>query len=106
MKTVERTVEKDRIHLYFHLMYVKSPAIPAKNEYHSLVSPIVLRGGLFNEIHIPTIKAARVRIENTAEQIAAFLRPNKENKDAEKEADIAGTAKYMKISQLISSSVH
>ena len=61
---------------------MKSPAAPAKNEYHNLVSPIVLKGGLFNESHIPTIKAARTLIESTENATAVFLRPISENIDA------------------------
>jgi hypothetical protein len=34
------------------------PAIKAKNEYQSLVSPIVLIGGRSRDIHRPTMKAA------------------------------------------------
>jgi hypothetical protein len=64
IKTVDKRAEKDKIHLYFHLRYVKSPETIAKNEYHKRVSPIVRIGGRSKEIHIPTIN-----IEKTPSEI-------------------------------------
>ena len=61
MKTVARTVEKDRIHLYLHLIYVNSPETKAKNEYHRRVSPIVRKGGLPRLVHNSTMNEARTR---------------------------------------------
>jgi hypothetical protein len=101
IKTVERTVENERIHLYLHLKYVNSPEIPAKKEYQSLVSPIVFIGGRPNVIHNPTMKARRIRDEDAAQHIAPFLLPQKARIDAEAEARIAATAKYMNPSQPI-----
>lgn len=74
MKTVARTVEKDRIHLKRHLIYVNKPAKRAKNEYHRRVSPIVLSGGLSRPIHISMMNAAIDASEAEAEETAAVLR--------------------------------
>jgi hypothetical protein len=74
MKTVARTVGKDRIHLKRHLIYVNKPAKRAKNEYHRRVSPIVLSGGLSRPIHISMMNAAIDASEAEAEETAAVLR--------------------------------
>ena len=71
--TVETTVEKESIHLYFHLRYVIVPAIPIKREYHSLVSPIVLRGGLSSEVHNPAINAANTTVSAVDSRTANLL---------------------------------
>ena len=44
--TVASTEEKKRIHRYFHLAYTSRPETIMKNEYQSLVSPVVRIGGL------------------------------------------------------------
>ena len=68
MNTVARTVEKDNIHLYFHLIYVNSPDSNAKKEYQRRVSPIVLRGGLPRLVHRPQIKTL---IDITAKKVSS-----------------------------------
>jgi hypothetical protein len=95
-------VEKDKIHLYFHLIYVKRPAKIAKKEYHNLVSPVVLNGGRSRLIHKPQINTAKAHADRTDMTIAAFLLSNKDSKDAVKAAPVAQDAKYMNTSQLIS----
>ena len=41
-----------------------------KKEYHSRVSPIVRKGGLSNEIHIPMKKAENIAKPNTVQATA------------------------------------
>ena len=74
MKTVASTVEKDRIHLNLHHAYVRRPESRAKNEYQSLVSPIVLSGGRPKLIQRSTMNEASTRIEATLREIAHPLR--------------------------------
>jgi hypothetical protein len=49
---------------------VITPATGKKKEYHKRVSPIVRKGGLSNEIHIPTIKAENITKPNTVQATA------------------------------------
>lgn len=105
MKTVARTVENGRIHLYFHLMYVNSPDMNAKKEYHNRVSPIVLKGGLPKLVHNPVIKAASTTTEPAEKQIASILDGSLELFIAERTADTedritAAAANHMNISQV------
>ena len=74
MNTVARTVEYERIHLYLHLTYVKRPAINAKNEYHSLVSPMVRKGGLSRVSHMPIMNEARTATAAPVKEIAIVRR--------------------------------
>ena len=74
INTVARTVEYERIHLYRHLIYVKRPAIIAKKEYQSLVSPIVRRGGLSNVSHKPAMNEARTTTAAVAKEIEIVRR--------------------------------
>ena len=74
MNTVARTVENDRIHLKRHHIYVKRPESRAKNEYHSLVSPIVFKGGRPRLTHRRTMNAAMIRMESELNEIAHPLR--------------------------------
>ena len=101
MNTEESIVENDRIQLYFHLRYVNSPDIPAKNEYHNLVSPIVRKGGRFNDIHIPQINAANMIIDRAEKNTADFRFIKNAYTEAQMAHKTDGTAKYMNISQLI-----
>ena len=82
-------------------MYVKSPAIVAKNEYQSLVSPVVRRGGLSNSIQKPHINEAKTPTDRISKSIAHLRLPAKADTDATTEQAIAAQAKYMKLSQLI-----
>jgi hypothetical protein len=75
INTVERTAENDNIHLYLHLINVNSPAIPAKNEYHILVSPIVRRGGVPDIIHFEQIRHASAANASPEKQIAVLRHP-------------------------------
>ena len=54
-------------------MYVKSPAMRAKNEYQSLVSPIVLRGGLSRLIQRPVMNASITAMDNDVKVMAYVL---------------------------------
>jgi hypothetical protein len=73
MNTEASTVEKERIHLYLHLKYVKSPETRTKKEYHSLVSPIVFKGGLSRRIQRSTINDEKTRMDNELRKTAHFL---------------------------------
>ena len=55
MNTNDSKLLKERIHWYFHRTNVTNPAIGKKNEYQSRVSPIVRKGGLSRDNHIPAI---------------------------------------------------
>ena len=101
MNTVDSIVENESIHLYFHLMYVNSPAIVAKNEYHSLVSPMVLRGGRPRVIQRPQMKPAIVKAERTDVRHAALRRRDNDAADAATERATAPQAKYMNVPQSI-----
>jgi hypothetical protein len=101
MNTVESTVENDRIHLYRQRRYVNNPASDAKNEYHSLVSPIVRSGGLSSDTHKVQIKHARTNAEAEARATAPFLRLAKARNEAAAEQHTDTAAKYMNISQPI-----
>lgn len=70
MNTVANIVEKESIHLYRHMQYVKRPDRSAKKEYHSLVSPIVLKGGRSRLNHINTMKVAITSIDAVLRKIA------------------------------------
>ena len=83
MNTVAKTVEKDNIHRYRHIRYVNSPERMAKNEYQSLVSPIVRIGGLRKPIHSPTINAAITVRAISVNQIAIVLRRRYFNEEAD-----------------------
>lgn len=72
MKTVASNVENERIHLYLHLIYVKSPDRSAKKEYHSLVSPIVLNGGRFSPHQNRVMKEARIKTERIPNNMATL----------------------------------
>ena len=114
MKTVARTVENDRIHLYLHLRYVSRPARRAKNEYHSLVSPIVLIGGRSSDIHRPTMNAVNAakapnaiprasvrRRRYLCEEADQWSLAHKDTTDAPTASATAGTANHMKLLQVI-----
>ena len=101
INTVDSTVENDRIHLYLHLIYVNSPAIVAKIEYHSLVSPIVLRGGRPRLIQIPQMKPAIVKTDRADVRHAVFRYPDKDSTEAATERTTAEQAKYMNVFQPI-----
>ena len=59
INTNDNSVLKERIILYFQRINVINPATGRKNEYQSLVSPIVRIGGLSNEIHILNMKVKK-----------------------------------------------
>ena len=101
MNTVDSTVDYDSIHLYFHLMYVNRPAMVAKNEYHSLVSPTVLKGGRPRVIQNPHMKPAMVKAERADVRHAALRWPDNDAADAATERATAPQAKYMNVPQPI-----
>jgi hypothetical protein len=83
---------------------VNSPAIIAKNEYQSLVSPVVRNTGRSSSIHSPQMNTARTPAADTAKATAALRLPANDSKDAPAEQRMAVIAKYMKLSQPIISS--
>lgn len=77
----------------------------AKNEYHNLVSPIVLKGGLPRLTHNPAIKAARTITEPAEKQIDNILDGSLEvliadRTAATEERNTAAAANHMNISQV------
>ena len=95
-KTVTRTVEKDNIHLYRHLIYVKRPAMHAKKEYHIRVSPAVFIGGLPKTNQYIRIRNAIDRADIAARHIADFLQLRNAQTEAttEQRTAAAGTNRY------------
>jgi hypothetical protein len=73
-KTVARTVEKDKIHLYRHRRYVKSPDNSAKKEYQRRVSPMVFNGGRPRLVQRNTTKADITNMARDVKDIAHPLR--------------------------------
>jgi hypothetical protein len=69
--------------------------MPAKNEYQSLVSPIVRSGGLPRPDHNRHMNAPKITEDEAANAIEAFLHPNNAKTAPAKETPIAATAKYM-----------
>jgi hypothetical protein len=80
---------------------VNRPDTPAKNEYQSLVSPIVLNGGRRREIHMPKMNAASTRIDATEKATAPLRRAQSARTDAITEHTMDGRAKNNNISQVI-----
>lgn len=105
MNTEESTVEKDRIHLYLHLTYVKRPAATAKKEYHNLVSPIVLSGGRSSDIHNKTMNKARTADEADVNPTAVLRCDSHAQAAPPAMSRTAAAAKYMNRSQFIISQV-
>jgi hypothetical protein len=114
MKTVASIVEKDMIHLYLHLRYVSRPARMAKNEYHSLVSPIVLIGGRSRDIHKPAMNAVNTAkapkaIASASERRRRYFSDeadqwslaHNDTTDAPTANATAGTANHMKLLHVI-----
>jgi hypothetical protein len=114
MNTVANTVENDNIHLYFQTMYVSRPDRSAKNEYQSLVSPIVLIGGRSRDIHNPTINAVSThnaakakpiasprRLRYTTDDPAQWSLAAIDTPDATTAKAIAATANHMNAFQVI-----
>ena len=71
--TVDNKVENDNIQRYFHRIYVRSQAIPMKNEYHKRVSPIVRKGGRCRYSHNPAIKMPNTIITAMVKPTAILL---------------------------------
>ena len=78
--------------------------MPAKNEYQSLVSPIVRSGGLSRTIHSRQMNDPNIVEDNAANTTGAVLWLQNAKTDPAREAAMAATAKYMNISQPIISS--
>ena len=74
---MDKIVLKLKIHLYFHLIYVMSPANGKKNEYHSRVSPIVRKGGRTSESHNYPMNDPHTRIPGAVKAQALFRAPLK-----------------------------
>lgn len=98
---MESIVLKLNIHLYLHLIYVISPANGKKNEYQSLVSPIVRNGGRSNENHNKAIKVPNKIRPKAVNVHALFLAPLKALHDPIIQNRTDGMAKYINQSQLI-----
>ena len=86
----------------------------AKNEYHSLVSPIVLIGGRSREIHKPTMKAVNTAkapkaIASASERRRRYFSDeadqwslaHNDTTDAPTANATAGTANHMKLLHVI-----
>ena len=104
MKTAASTVEKDSTQSYFHLAYVKMPAIITKKEYHRRVSPKVLKGGREREIHNEAMNEAntsRPRQQSETAKTYFFLKGAKATAEPAAKSRMADTAKYMKWVQVI-----
>ena len=85
MNTAESTAEKDSTQSYFHLAYVKMPAIITKKEYHRRVSPKVLKGGREREIHNEAMNEAntsRPRQQSETAKTYFFLKGAKATRRA------------------------
>jgi hypothetical protein len=67
----------------------------AKNEYQSLVSPVVRIGGLPRVHQRPMMKASNARIEIPASSTAPFLRERKDMTDAARAEAIAPAPNHM-----------
>jgi hypothetical protein len=67
----------------------------AKNEYQSLVSPVVRIGGLPSVHHRPMMKASSARMEMPASNAAPFLRDLKDMTDAARAETIAPAPNHM-----------
>ena len=98
-KTVERIVENERIHLYFHLTYVSSPDMHAKNAYHNLVSLAVRIGGLSRTSHWMHMNNASAMTAEMQNDIAPFLLPTNESIEAVimQTIDVAGNKRHISI---------
>lgn len=102
-KTVANTVEKGRIHRYFHLQYVNRPDTNAKKEYQRRVSPIVLIGGRPREIQRPIMKVRRIIIPPEISQTAGVRLPTAEKTEPTTDISTATEPNHMNRSQLMTS---
>lgn len=98
---MESIVLKLNIHLYLHLIYVTSPANGKKNEYQSLVSPIVRNGGRSSENHNKIIKVPNKIRPKAVNVHALFLASLKAFHDQIIQNRTDSMAKYINQSQLI-----
>lgn len=85
-------------------MYVASPATVAKNEYHSLVSPVVLSGGLSRANQSPAIKVSNINAEMHVDATAGFLNEQKDSTEPRSEKNTAERPNHMNIFQPIMTS--
>lgn len=74
-------------------MYVASPAIVAKKEYHSRVSPVVLSGGRSRVIQSPVMKASSINAETHEAATADFLNEQKDSTAPQKRKEYSRKAK-------------